>query len=119
MSLPRTNCETTELPNSWQVFAPGGDGRMKHLRTIGGSSGVQAPGQFMYPWGVAFVRGLLVVSESAGRRLQVLTPEGVPLQTLPVAPMLGGVCATHDHERVCVTANRVNAVHVLHVTPEL
>jgi hypothetical protein len=41
-----------------------------------------APGLFRGPYGVAFASGRLVVSEFEGRRIQVLTPEGAPLQVL-------------------------------------
>jgi hypothetical protein len=74
-----------------QVFAPdprpGQQGRMRFARAFGGEGA--APGQFEGPWGVAVVRGLLVVSDfsscRASRRvgrLQVLTTQGVPLQAL-------------------------------------
>ena len=60
--------------------APDRHGRMRFARAFGGEG--DAPGQFKWTQGVAFVRGLLVVSESY--RLQVLTPKGVPLQVLPL-----------------------------------
>ena len=57
------------------------------------------PGQFKGPEGVAVVRGLLVVSED--KRLQVLTPKGVPLQVLTFGEGLRGLCA--DEQRVWAT----------------
>ena len=66
------------------------------------------PGQFYDPFGVAVVRGLLVVSDS--KRLQVLTPKGVPLQVLALGEDLRGLCA--DAQRVWV-AGSDHQVHVL------
>ena len=59
------------------------------------------------------MRGLLVVSEP--RRLQVLTPKGVPLQVLTIGSELQGLCA--DDERVWVADGEryANTVHVLKV----
>ena len=51
-------------------------------------------------WGLAVVRGLLVVSEFTGRRLQVLSPKGVPLQVLNFDGKLAGVTA--NEQRVWV-----------------
>lgn len=96
-----------------QAFVHTDDNRMEPLRTIGGQ-GV-SPGLFVYPMGLAFAHGLLIVTESSGRRVQVLTLEGVPLQLLPVAPMLSGVCVTSDG-RVCAAAHRQHAMHVLEMT---
>ena len=62
------------------MFAPGADARMQFRRAIGGEG--DAPGRFKEPQGVAVWRGLLVVSEAGGWRVQVLTLEGVPLQIL-------------------------------------
>ena len=80
---------------------------MRFARTFGSKG--DAPGQFeQNPQGVAVVRGLLVVSEA--KRLQVLTPKGVPLQVLTLGHNLGGLCA--DEERVWV-ADEAHRVHVL------
>ena len=54
--------------------------------------------------GVAVVRGLLVVSEREGKRLQVLTPKGVPLQ----------VIALGEPKGLCADAQRVWATQGLH-----
>ena len=71
-----------------------------HFRRVVGSEGY-APGRFEQPWGVAVARGLLVVSERLGKRLQVLTLTGVPLQTMTFSGNgLFGLCA--DEERVWV-----------------
>ena len=80
---------------------------MRFVRAFGGEG--NAPGQFTRPHGVAVVRGLLVVSEE--RRLQVLTPKGVPLQVLTLGAHLTGNCA--DEEHVWVAEDGVHAVHVL------
>ncbi len=77
------------------------------------------PGQFKEPFGVAVVRGLLVVSEEKSNRLQVLTPKGVPLQVLTLGEAgrygegLRGLCA--DEQRVWVTDTKAELVHVLKV----
>ena len=63
---------------SLQVFALGQDGRMQFARALGTQG--EAPGQFRHPWGVAVVRGLLVVSETVGQRVQVLTAGQAKLQ---------------------------------------
>ena len=80
---------------------------MRFARAFGGKG--DAPGQFDGPWGVAVVRGLLVVSDN--RRLQVLTPKGVPLQVLTVCGGLTGLCASE--ERVWATDVGSHRVHVL------
>ena len=80
---------------------------MRFARAFGGKG--DAPGQFSQPWGVAVVRGLLVVSE--GDRLQVLTPKGVPLQVLTLGSGLRGVCA--DEQRVWVADVGESRVHAL------
>jgi len=86
-----------------------------------------APGCFREPIGVAFVRDMLVVSEGAGRRVQVLTPEGVPLQVLPFDDDLSGISARDG--RVWVASPYENggfdehghyqqgAVHMLELIP--
>ena len=79
---------------------------MRFARAFGGRG--DAPGQFVNPCGVAVVRGLLVVLD--GERLQVLTPEGVPLQVLTIGQNLGGLCA--DEQRVWVADGNAQ-VHVL------
>ena len=80
---------------------------MRFARAFGGNG--DAPGQFAWPWGLAVVRGLVVVSEN--ERLQVLTPKGVPLQVLKVGGVLRGMCA--DVERVWVTDVQKHQVHAL------
>ena len=84
---------------------------MRFARAFGGEG--DAPGQFEYPWGVAVVRGLLVVSEVRGKRLQVLTPKGVPLQVLTLGDGLRGMCT--DGQRVWVTDVGEHKVHVLKI----
>ena len=81
--------------NRIQVFTPDRHGRMRFARAFGGFG--DAPGKFFYLWGVAVVRGLLVVSEAT--RLQVLTPKGVPLQVLKFGyySSLRGIGANNKH----------------------
>ena len=78
-----------------------------HVRNIAGATpGTAAPGAFRWPVGVAVLpspslraeAAHLFVTESTGRRAQVLTANGSPLQVLippytsPMAGRLGGVC---------------------------
>ena len=81
------------------MFSPGANGQMCFRRVIGGKG--NAPGRFNHPSGVAVARELLIVSEARGRRLQVLTLAGVPLQVIPFDDYLRGVTA--DEGRVWVT----------------
>ena len=57
-----------------------------------------APGEFNRPVGVAIGHGRLIVSEDDGKRIQVLTLEGEPLQILksPEKDELGGLCVDGD-----------------------
>ena len=73
--------------NRLQFFAL----RTGEFRRAVGSYG-EAPGRFRGPYGVAFCAGRLICSEFEGRRVQVLTADGAPLQqlTLPDA----GACPT-------------------------
>ena len=82
---------------------------MRFVRAFGGW-GV-APGQFKYPWGIAVVRGLLVVAEDSGHRVQVLSLKGVPLQVVPLGGVLIGVCS--DERQVWVADRVLNQLHVL------
>ena len=96
-----------------QAFAPDRHGRMRFARAFGGFG--HAPGQFKMPWGVAVVRGLLVVSENdavAENRLQVLTPKGVPLQVLTLGENLRRMCVVDD-KRVWVADAQSCVVHAL------
>ena len=74
--------------------------RDAHVRIIGradATAGVAA-GEFTAPTGVAVAHGRLYVSELVGRRVQVLTLEGAPLQ----------VCATPCYgHRLCVDGAHV------------
>ena len=80
---------------------------MRFARAFGGEG--DAPGQFKWPEGVAVVRGLLVVSEK--KRLQVLTPKGVPLQVLTLGYDLQRMCA--DEQRVWVADADASRVYEL------
>ena len=83
---------------------------MRFARAFGGKG--DAPGQFsrhVPAPRVAVVRGLLVVSEE--KRLQVLTPKGVPLQVLKLGEVLRGLCA--DEQRVWVADFAESRVHAL------
>ena len=64
------------------------------------------------------VRGLLVVSEGAGKRLQVLTLEGVPLQVMHFVTPLVGMCADEQRVWVCGQADDdAYQVHELQLRP--
>ena len=91
------------------MYTLGADDRMHFQRTIG-RKGDEA-GRFLEPWGVTFLRGLLVVSERFGERVQVLSLEGVPFQVLNFNVELCGVCA--DEHRVWVTDDDTHRVHAL------
>jgi hypothetical protein len=75
------------------VVAPHAADGLRPLRSFGGEG--DAPGQFRKPWDVAVAHGRLVVSEYEGRRLQLLSLRGVPLQTLlfPSTAALSGLAA--------------------------
>ena len=86
---------------------------------------VPAAGRFNTPWGVAVVRGsdalapgeavlrgVLVVSEYGGQRVQALTLAGVPLQVLTFGSWLGGLCVT-SAGCVWVVDQGEHKVHVL------
>ena len=73
-------------------------GRM-HFQSTFGCWGNQ-PGQFNLPAGIAIFRDMVVVSELAGKRVQLLTQRGVPLQVVNFGTSVGGLCA--DAERVLV-----------------
>lgn len=62
-----------------QCFTP--DGVL--VKCLGGSG--RAPGCFLGPYDLTFVDRRLIVSEFEGRRVQVLTPDGAPLQVLHLA----------------------------------
>lgn len=100
---------STEEESASAVRYPGGAVRFE--RTIGGKG--SAPGKFEEPWGVAVCpcRSLLIVSEREGRRLQVLTLEGVPLQVLPLNSAVAGLCASD--KRVWVTDVHAHKVHTV------
>ena len=81
-----------------------------------------APGEFAEPVGVCVGHGKLYVSEARGRRIQVLTLEGKPLQVLPLSvdglgrlSQLGGLCV--DDTRVwCLGPLQPNScLHLLTV----
>ena len=71
-----------------------------HVRCIGKAGQTRKErkgtdsGEFINPVGVAIGHGRLYVSERVGRRIQVLTLEGLPLQVLdlPDGGMLGSLC---------------------------
>ena len=105
-----------------QILSLGSNGRMEFRRAFGSEG--DDPGQFKTPWGIAVVRGsqtlvpgeavlrgVLVVSEYGGRRAQVLTLAGVPLQVLTFGSCLGGMCVSG--ERVWVVDQGAHKVHVL------
>ena len=82
---------------------------MRFARAFGGDG--DAPGQFEVPYGVTVVNGLVIVSEE--KRLQVLTPKGVPLQVLTLGEGLRGMCV--DEQRVWVVDCMMDGVQALQV----
>ena len=96
-----------------QAFAPDRHGRMRFARALGGKGAARLGGQFEFPTSIAVARGMLVVSEWSGERLQVLTPKGVPLQVLTLHTCLNGVCS--DDQRVWTAASQTSTVQVLKV----
>jgi len=61
-----------------------------------------APGEFQEPCGVALSDELLLVAERAGKRVQVLTKKGEPLQVLSLGGYRGGpICADAFRVVVC------------------
>ena len=77
------------------------------------------PGQFDQPTGMAHDgRGRLIISEAGAKRLQVLSPEGTPLQVLPLphAGRLYGMCVRD--ESVYVADYERHLVHTLRITNE-
>ena len=82
------------------MFALGDDDQMHFQRTID-RKGDEA-GRFLEPWGVTFLRGLLVVSERRGKRVQVLMPGGAPLQVVPLDWVPCGLCASASGDRLLV-----------------
>ena len=74
-----------EQPPHWvEVRGAVAGSREAHVRIIGRADATAgaAPGEFTAPTGVAVAHGRLYVSELVGRRVQVLTLEGAPLQVL-------------------------------------
>ena len=80
-------------------------------RSFGGRG--TAPGQFTYPMGLTVAHDRLYVAERTGKRVQVLSLAGEPLQALPspCGGWLYGVCA--DGDRVWLTSSSENRVHLL------
>ena len=76
---------------------------MRFARAFGGKG--KAPGQFFEPIGMVIVRGLVIVSEYGGKRLQVLTPKGVPLQFLALDPDFTGISAGNGEHFVWAAAS--------------
>ena len=73
-----------------------------------------APGHFLGPYDVAFAAGRLIVSEFEGRRLQVLTRGGAPLQvlSLPNADFCPtGIASSVDDAALYVAGFSVNTGH--------
>jgi hypothetical protein len=86
---------------------------MQFHRTVGSKG--DAPGCFEAPWGVAVFRGLLVVSEAGGNRVQVLSLDGLPLQVLQLDSGPTGLAVGEDRGEhwLWVVGRHHNKVHVL------
>jgi hypothetical protein len=77
-------------------------------RFVGGSMGAHAtdrpgdaPGEFCEPMGVALMHELLFVAEFAGKRVQVLTKDGEPLEVVPMPGPCTALCVDAFHVAVC------------------
>lgn len=81
------------------------------------------PGEFRQPTGVALMRDLLFVAESAGQRVQVLTKSGEPLQVVPMPGPCTALCVDAFHVAVCEGGNmadngETHRVHLLKLKQE-
>lgn len=77
------------------------------------------PGEFDEPIGVAIAHGLLFVSEAGGRRIQVLTLEGEPLQVLPSPDggRLGDITVDREHVWTLEQGDNGHAMHLFELAP--
>jgi len=71
------------------------------VRTIGGGES-DSLGRFKQPSGLTVFNDRLFVAEARGERLQLMSLDGLPMQSVKVGGPLSGVCVDADH--VCVTA---------------
>ena len=96
--------------NRLAVFSTDGD----FVKTIGSGPG-QAPGQFYEPLGICIREEKVFVCEGIGARLQVLSPDGMPLLILP-APTGGRLvgCCWHD-QRLYVSEIEAHRLHVFRI----
>ena len=83
-----------------------------YVRSIGAGRG-DGPGQLKGPSEVSVAHGRLYVSEKAGKRVQVFSPDGAALQVLPSPPEteLSGLCA--DGQRLYAADSEDHKLHVL------
>ena len=100
----------TAQSNGIEVFVADGahhricvfSGQGSHVRSFG-KHGTR-PGEFRWPMGVAVTQvdsgPLIYVAEDYGRRLQVLSLLGAPLQVIFMPCRLGGICASASHVHV-------------------
>ena len=82
-----------------------------------------APGEFNSPIGIAAAHGRLYVSEHLGRRIQVLSVDGSPLQVVPTPCFNHRLCVDGDLVWVLVghgpsdVENTTKQVQLLTVAP--
>ena len=103
-------CVASQGNHRLEVYTLDGE----YVRSIGSGRG-DAPGQFNGPTEVTVAHGRLYVTEKGGRRVQVLTPDGAALTSLPspTDAELFGLCA--DAQRVYAADSHDHKLHVLAV----
>ena len=95
--------------NRIAVYSTNGD----YLRGIGGKG--EAPGRFVEPLGITVREDKVFVCEGIGARLQVLSPDGVPLLVLP-SPTRGRLVGVAWFEsRLYVSEIEAHRIHVFKV----
>jgi hypothetical protein len=95
-----------------QVFSLNGS----WSRQIGGSG--QCPGRLLGPYAVAFAGGRMIVTECEGRRVQVLTAEGAPLQLLTLGSRSAPTGLAVRDEAVYISDFATGRVHKLRLRSE-
>ena len=89
----------------------------RFLRTFGSVG--EGPGQFSLPTGLAFFNGKLYVGEFHGGRVQLLSTEGRPLQTLDLGPAgrIAGLCVSKVRGAVYAVDEEWAIIHTVSFGP--